>query len=48
MEDKKCKDCGSDDIFVEITRTHINEVTHQCFDCYVEETEKYKNVQDVD
>jgi len=43
MEEKKCKDCGSDDIFVSINYTNNNTTEYQCQDCFDEDREKIVN-----
>ena len=34
MEETKCKDCGSDDVYVKITTTNDGKTVYQCYDCY--------------
>jgi len=34
MEEVKCKDCGSDDVYVKITTTNDGKTVYQCSDCY--------------
>ena len=34
MEESKCKDCGSDDVYVKITTTNEGKTVYKCFDCY--------------
>ncbi len=43
MDDPKkiCKDCGSDEVFVECNYPNVDGSLYQCFDCYCEEYENY-------
>lgn len=46
MDEKKCKDCGIDDVYVTINASNEKTESYQCFECYYEQVEQYKGLED--
>ena len=36
-----CKDCGSDEVFVECKYPNMDKPLYQCFDCYCDDYDHY-------
>jgi DNA-directed RNA polymerase subunit RPC12/RpoP len=46
MEEVKCNDCGSDDVYVKITTTKDGKTVYQCSDCYEFSYENIKTLNE--
>ena len=38
---RKCLDCGSDEVFIQINGDDVDNPLYRCFDCYCEDYENY-------